>query len=97
MIAGAPREGKEEGGNLIEAKDAGGNTYIKTLVQQKEGQLRYTGSDGRQKIAVFTHYAPWNWVIVGEAAVDEITREPTRCAISTSAWACCSWRCWARS
>ena len=75
MIAGAPREGKEEGGNLIEAKDAGGNTYIKTLVQQKEGQLRYTGSDGRQKIAVFTHYAPWNWVIVGEAAVDEITRE----------------------
>jgi methyl-accepting chemotaxis protein-2 (aspartate sensor receptor) len=44
-------------------------------VQQKEGQLRYAGSDGRQKIAVFTHYAPWNWVIVGEAAVDEITRE----------------------
>ena len=75
MIAGAPREGKEEGGNLIEAKDAGGDTYIKTLVQQKEGQLRYAGSDGRQKIAVFTHYAPWNWVIVGEAAVDEITRE----------------------
>jgi methyl-accepting chemotaxis protein-2 (aspartate sensor receptor) len=75
MIAGAPREGKEEGGNLIEAKDASGDTYIKTLVQQKEGQLRYAGSDGRQKIAVFTHYAPWNWVIVGEAAVDEITRE----------------------
>ena len=77
MIAGAPREGKEEGASLLELKDAAGESYIRTVLQQKEGALHYTTTDGRKKILVFTHYAPWNWVIAGEAAVDEITSEVT--------------------
>ncbi|EOA05198.1 methyl-accepting chemotaxis transmembrane protein [Herbaspirillum frisingense GSF30] len=77
MIAGAPREGKEEGASLLELKDAAGESYIRTVLQQKEGALHYTAIDGRKKIVVFTHYSPWNWVIAGEAAVDEITSEVT--------------------
>ncbi|WP_443112959.1 methyl-accepting chemotaxis protein [Herbaspirillum seropedicae] len=75
MIAGAAREGKEEGGSLLELKDAAGDTYIKTMLQQKDGSLAYTAADGRKKILAFTYYPGWHWVIAGEAAVDEITRE----------------------
>ncbi len=75
MIAGAPRDGKEEGGSLLDLKDAAGDTYIKAMLQQKEGSLAYTAVDGRKKILAFTYYPGWHWVIAGEAAVDEITSE----------------------
>ncbi|MFJ3055862.1 Cache 3/Cache 2 fusion domain-containing protein [Herbaspirillum sp. NPDC087042] len=75
LIAGAAREGKEEGASLLELKDASGDTYIKTVLQQKQGTLQYTATDGRRKIIAFTHYPAWNWVIAGEASVDEITQE----------------------
>ncbi|WDZ96924.1 Cache 3/Cache 2 fusion domain-containing protein [Herbaspirillum sp. WKF16] len=75
MIAGAPREGKEEGASLLDLKDASGDGYIKAMLDQKEGSLHYTAADGRKKIIAFTRYPGWNWLIAGETYVDEITRE----------------------
>jgi methyl-accepting chemotaxis protein-2 (aspartate sensor receptor) len=75
MIAGAPREGKEEGASLLDLKDAAGNGYVKSMLDQPEGALHYTAADGRGKVIAFTRYPGWNWVIAGEAYVDEITRE----------------------
>ncbi len=75
MIAGAPREGKEEGASLLELKDASGDNYIKAMLAEKDGSLHYTAADGRKKIIAFTRYPGWNWVIAGETYVDEITRE----------------------
>ncbi|MCA1325167.1 methyl-accepting chemotaxis protein [Herbaspirillum sp. alder98] len=75
MIAGAPREGKEEGASLLELKDASGQEYLRTVLQQEKGTLRYTAADGREKIVAFTRYPAWNWLIAGETYVDEITRE----------------------
>ncbi|KAF1035795.1 MAG: Methyl-accepting chemotaxis protein III [Herbaspirillum frisingense] len=75
MIAGAPRDGKEEGASLLDLKDAAGDSYIKTVLAQKQGSLHYTAADGRKKIIAFTPYPGWNWMIAGETYVDEITRE----------------------
>ncbi|MBB5390475.1 MULTISPECIES: methyl-accepting chemotaxis protein [unclassified Herbaspirillum] len=75
MIAGAPREGKEEGASLLELKDAAGNGYIKAMLERQEGAQHYTALDGRKKIIALARYPGWNWVIAGEAYVDELTRE----------------------
>ncbi|WP_343585617.1 Cache 3/Cache 2 fusion domain-containing protein [Herbaspirillum sp.] len=75
MIAGAPREGKEEGASLLDLKDASGNGYIKAMLEQKEDVLHYTAAGGRKKIIALARYPGWNWVVAGEAYVDELTRE----------------------
>ena len=74
MIAGAPREGKEEGASLLGLKDTGGNDYIKDMLSQKEGVMHYPAQGG-DKIIAFTRYPGWNWVIAGEAFTSELTQE----------------------
>ena len=70
------------GKNVLEEKDFQGRTYIKTILEQKEGVTRYgyhnpDEKEGveREKIAAFTYVGNWNWIVVGSAYLDELTQE----------------------
>ena len=75
----------QEGKNLIEAKDAAGVAYVKNMVEQKEGQLHYQfmntergETSPRDKVAVFTHYPKWNWVIATSSYTEELAEEAAK-------------------
>ena len=70
----------QEGNNIIESKDSSGKLFIREMIERKQGSMRYPWmnpgeSAAREKIAVFGHYAPWNWVFASSAYVDEFVAE----------------------
>ena len=78
LIAGP----KDEGKNLLGLKDVNGKEFIKDMLAQKEGVMRYmwdnpgtTGHAGEDKIVAFSQFPSWNWVIAGETYTAEVTRE----------------------
>ncbi len=71
-----------EGKNLIETKDAGGREFIREMVEKKEGLISYPWMNpelgdktARDKVVVFNHYQPWNWVVASGSYLDEFTAE----------------------
>jgi methyl-accepting chemotaxis protein len=71
-----------EGKNLLEAKDANGVAYIADMVDKKNGEIRYQfmnpalgETSPRDKIAVFSSFPKWNWVIASSAYSDELAEE----------------------
>lgn len=69
-----------EGKNLLDAKDPDGIAYIEEITRQKNGQLEYKfanpnlkDSAPQAKIAVFTHYPKWDWVVVSSTYLDELS------------------------
>ncbi|MBK4736312.1 methyl-accepting chemotaxis protein [Noviherbaspirillum pedocola] len=83
------REGKDAGNYLVHPTEEGANALAaskgkaaeaaREMLAQKSGEMRYTstGPDGRERddIAVLDLYKEWNWLVVGAAHVDELTRE----------------------
>ena len=74
-----------EGKNLLGAKDPNGREFIKDILEQKKGVIRYPWIDKelgetspRDKVVSFTYLKSWNWVIAGGTYVDEFTAEITR-------------------
>jgi methyl-accepting chemotaxis protein len=65
--------GKDEGANLLDAKDDGGAGYVRSMLEQKTGVLRYQ-LGGDEHLAAFQHVPSWNMVVVGEALAAEITQ-----------------------
>lgn len=70
------------GKNVLEDKDTQGRTYIKSILDQKQGVTRYgyqnpsdKDSVERERIAAFTYVANWEWIVVGSAYTDELTQE----------------------
>jgi methyl-accepting chemotaxis protein-2 (aspartate sensor receptor) len=66
-----------EGKNSIYTKDANGKEFIKEIIQNKEGVIYYNWQNPnemfpRQKVAVYTHYPAWQWIIVSGSYIDEI-------------------------
>jgi len=66
-----------EGKNSIYTKDANGKEFIKEIIQNKEGVIYYNLQNPnemfpRQKVAVYTHYPAWQWIIVSGSYIDEI-------------------------
>jgi len=66
-----------EGKNSIYTKDADGKEFIKEIIQHKEGVIYYKWQNPnemfpRQKVAVYTHYPAWQWIIVSGSYIDEI-------------------------
>ena len=66
-----------EGKNSIYTKDADGKEFIKEIIQHKEGVIYYNWQNPnemfpRQKVAVYTHYPAWQWIIVSGSYIDEI-------------------------
>ncbi|SCK13226.1 methyl-accepting chemotaxis protein [Vogesella sp. LIG4] len=69
------------GKNLLEKTDADGNTFIKTMLQQQNGQISYLwqdpgASEPRRKLATFQSYPHWGWLVATGAYQDELVREP---------------------
>lgn len=69
----------EEGQNRLDTKDAEGRAYIRDLLEQKNGQISYSfahhGEAERDKLALFTYYPKWDWVIAASCYVDELSEE----------------------
>ncbi|WP_296511135.1 methyl-accepting chemotaxis protein [Rhodoferax sp.] len=71
-----------EGKNILESKDADGREFIKEILEQKNGSIRYPWMNAdlgdkkpREKVVAFSHLKSLNWVIAGGAYVDEFTSE----------------------
>lgn len=71
-----------EGKDLIDLADSSGHKFIKKMIDQKQGVVRYAWADpqsandeARDKIAVLNHFAKWDWVIGSGSYVDEFTRD----------------------
>ena len=73
------KDSERDGESLWDAKDAAGNLFIQSIVNKartlKPGETaseRYPWKNEgearpRMKTSVFTHYAPWNWVVAASA------------------------------
>ena len=70
----------QEGQSILDAKDSSGRTFIREILERKQGHIAYPWANPnepqpREKLAVFGQYAPWNWVVVASAYVDEFVAE----------------------
>jgi len=72
----------EEGKNLLEAKSPDGREFVKDMLEQKNGLIRYPWVNqelgetrARDKVVAFSYLKNWNWVIAGGTYVDEYTAE----------------------
>ena len=81
-----PRRGElavhqaQEGKNISESKDSSGHYFIREMLERKQGVIHYPWmnpgeAQERDKLAVFAHYAPWDWVVASSAYIDEFTAE----------------------
>lgn len=63
----------------LQGKSAANFTWAqKEILRKKNGSVAYTDSNGREKIAYYKYYEPWNWYIITGSFVSEIfntTRE----------------------
>ncbi|OGB68456.1 MAG: hypothetical protein A2486_03905 [Burkholderiales bacterium RIFOXYC12_FULL_65_23] len=75
----------QEGKNVLEAKDSNGRPFIKQMLEQKNGLVRYPWINAtlgetrvREKVAAYAFYPNWNWVIAGGTYVEEYTTKTQR-------------------
>ncbi|NMM26963.1 MAG: HAMP domain-containing protein, partial [Glaciimonas sp.] len=71
-----------EGKNMLEAKDADGQSFIKEILTKKQGTITYPWQNkgeasAREKVAIYDHIKGWDWIIVGGVYTDEITEAAT--------------------
>ncbi len=71
-----------EGATLIDQKDASGHAFVRTMLEKKNGQIRYPWinteaheTDARDKVVAFSYFKDWNWIVAGGAYIDEYTSE----------------------
>jgi methyl-accepting chemotaxis protein len=68
------------GQNLLDAVDADGKAFNKTMLAEKNGEISYQWHDpkggSRRKLATFNTYEHWGWLVVTSAYEDELVREP---------------------
>ncbi|MRW83884.1 HAMP domain-containing protein [Pseudoduganella sp. FT26W] len=70
----------KEGENLLDIKSSDGRSFLKEMLDAKEGSMTYDwvekdGAAPREKMVEFHTFKPWNWLIVGGTYTEEITRE----------------------
>ncbi len=68
----------KEGANIIDTKDANGREFIRELIKNKNGTIRYpwmnkeTGeTSAREKVVAYRHLKEWDWIIGVGSYVDE--------------------------
>ncbi len=71
-----------EGKNLLSVKDSSGREFIKDMLQQKNGMIRYPWLNKelgetapREKVVSFAYLKNWDWVVAGGTYVDEYTAD----------------------
>lgn len=72
----------KEGQNIREARDDSGRAFIQEMLERKEGVIQYPWRNSelnetapRIKIAAYTQYPNWNWVIGCSAYLEEFSRD----------------------
>ncbi|MDD5284307.1 MAG: methyl-accepting chemotaxis protein [Desulfuromonadaceae bacterium] len=72
----------KEGTNILDSKGSDGREFIKEIIKQKEGVIRYPWvnkelgeSSPREKVVAFRHLKEWNWIICAGASLDELNNE----------------------
>ncbi|MAM58746.1 MAG: hypothetical protein CMN25_15595 [Salinicola sp.] len=65
VIAGGPFEGQ----NLLNSADA---DAFAPLFDQASGEISYVSGSGDQRLALYSRYPEWQWIIVGSVSVNEI-------------------------
>ena len=81
------KDGKRDGENIYEAKDASGRLFIKEICNKdsearKAGWIEYPwknegDSQARLKVTSLAYFEPWDWVIGAGAYADEFTAPVT--------------------
>ena len=72
----------KEGENILDSQSADGRSFVKEMLEKKEGTISYDWqnpgeSHAREKFAAYSEMKDWNWVIVGGTYRDEITAAAT--------------------
>ena len=70
----------KEGSSLLETQDSQGKPFVKEMLAQGNGIIHYWWQNpddprAREKVVVFNHYAPWNWLIASGSYLDEFNSE----------------------
>ena len=70
----------QEGANLLAARGSDGRAFVADMLAAKNGSMRYQwnerdGGAAREKLVVYSHFKPWNWVVAGGSYTDEITHD----------------------
>ena len=67
-----------EGANRITTKDSDGREFLREILEQKNGTIRYpwlnrelNETTPRDKVASFAYFQNWDWVVVGSVYIDE--------------------------
>ena len=74
----------QEGKNLVRLEDGSeGPAFVRQMLERKQGVIEYEWLDPgatstRDKLAVFGHYAPWNWVYASSAYKDVFVADALR-------------------
>lgn len=83
-----------EGKNMYDRKDMDGGTFMRTIIEQKDGVLSYMGSDPTakkdtlaKKFAVFNTIEQWKWVIVSSLNEEDLAENAARARFSLIAGA----------
>lgn len=71
-----------EGKNLLDTKDANGDLIVKTMLDVKDGIMRYQSANKeagdtapRENIAALTTFSKWGWLIGSSSYTEEFTRD----------------------
>ncbi len=74
----------KEGQNILEAKDSDGKTFIREMLEKRQGVIRYPWinkekgeTTAREKVVAYQEVKEWGWVVAGGAYTEEITQEFT--------------------
>ena len=67
-----------EGQSILDSQDSTGRFFIRDMLERKQGVIQYPWLNPgerqpRDKVAAFGYYAPWNWVFVSSAYLDEFS------------------------
>ena len=72
----------KEGKNILGSRDASGREFIKEMLATGHGLIAYPWMNAeagetapRMKVAAYTTFKDWNWLIAGGTYEDEITKE----------------------
>ncbi len=69
-----------EGKSFLDERDGNGQLFIRTMLSERQGMIRYPWADAkrgetraRDKVAVFSEFTPWHWIVVSSTYMDEFT------------------------
>ncbi|MGO4379776.1 Cache 3/Cache 2 fusion domain-containing protein [Pseudoduganella sp. RAF19] len=70
---------EKEGTSLLDTKDTNGKLFVREMLAQKNGEIRYYWASGsnapREKLVVYRYVPDWKWMVAGGTYIHEITKD----------------------